>query len=211
VIVPIGTDMGEYRLVDPIPAVAWPIIAEAMADAPSIPCGEVTFNVEPMEFAAWASSDCRIAFSPDIWADTVDLWYSDSIVRHEIAHLLTMDETVDHGPVWRLAFAHLLAGVDYGPFSCALLVEMVWQTDTPLDSPNQLRQMLVPVTEPQPGDAVFISYQPGTTNTDAHHVAIYLGTDGDDVLVLEANGPAGQPVAPGRWPLAAVLGYGGVS
>jgi hypothetical protein len=242
-----------------MPFVAWPVIADAMADAPHLLCGQVRFYVEPTEHAGWASSDCSIHLSPDIWEVDDLVWYAPQVVRHEITHLLVDEPNTPHGPLFRAALASLLNPIGltevYGdPFSeypsefwrdgvclygclvssptvleraqsavgrsrtsygftqywCAEFAEHILadpRYDSSLDSPAQLSYLVPHINNPQPGDLVFISFQP--EHGQVHHVAFVESINSDgSVNTIEGNGPDSEYVARSvRFP-SEIVSYG---
>lgn len=99
----------------------------------------------------------------------------------------------------------------FSEFWCAEYVEFMLllspQYDSPLDSPAQLRLLVPAVTEPAPGDLVFVSFQP--ENGEVHHVAIVESVNADgSVNTIEGNGPDREYVARGiRLPFE-IISYG---
>lgn len=101
---------------------------------------------------------------------------------------------------------------EYGftDFWCAEFVEMILANpayDTALDSPAQLKLLVPPVSDPLPGDLVFVSFQP--VNGETHHVVFVESTNPDgSVNTIEGNGPDANYVVRGIRTLAEITGFG---
>lgn len=99
-----------------------------------------------------------------------------------------------------------------GDFWCAAFASAVLNAagyDIHNDSPGQLRQLLAPTDEPAPGVFVFITFNPGTGQTD--HVGVVESVNADGTLVtIEGNGYSRDVVARGVRQPSEVVGYGTV-
>lgn len=99
-------------------------------------------------------------------------------------------------------------------FWCAEWVEYVLDDpryDTALDSPAHLQLIVPSVSDPQPGDLVFINIMPEYSPPDqTSHVAIVKSVTVDGVKVIESNGSDAttEMVGRGFWPFSQVTGYG---
>jgi len=101
---PAASAAGRDRLVE-----AERIFAEAVAVAPVLPCGPVRLVVEPMMRTAFASSDCSVHVQPEVIDPDQPDWWAPFIMRHEVAHLATMADGLEHGH--DLVFREILAGM----------------------------------------------------------------------------------------------------
>lgn len=83
-----------------------------------------------------------------------------------------------------------------------ILTRLGWVDDDEWDSPNRM-DMLTDVTDPQPGDFVYFSFQPGTGQRD--HIAVIESLE--PLVVIDGNGASETHIA--RWtPTYEVAGYG---